>query len=595
MADMSDMCRRNRWKLCFGIVCIAVCAALLLAWPRQRELSDSTPKEKNSPTLPKVHQEFLWNTESVGLELGQFAWPQFADALRSANADAVSALFAKGFQAEISSQSKRLEVEREFGLLVRNEADGSEWKQLDASDFTSWLLDHRDRFDASPEDVKFSLKAISPLNRDQPTGDWKGTVAIEIRSTETSGIRRELVILLDFQSVHPERESLAKGGWLRSCRVLQVSIAHSDHPLMNEVAIERGLPDNLHDNWAGGGSLVNTGGAYFCDYNRDGCLDVLLMDTSKFVPSMLYRGSPEGQFVDVTREVGLSRAPPALHAAFVDIDNDGWEDIVLPGVAVYRNVNGGHFEDITNHSNLTALIASHGPLINVTGITVADYDRDGRIDIYVTRGDARNFKSGSWIDGKSGMQWQNQLLRNLGGGIFGDVSVETGTSGDHRSVFTAAWLDANDDGLPDLYVIHEFGPGALLVQAPDGAFQQRQLSQHSSDFGSMGLAAGDINNDGQVDLFVSNMYSKAGNRVIDNLPVGHYDAEVMRKLRRMVAGSELYVNQGELSFEAIAKNVQVSKLGWSWGTAMVDLDNDGWLDLYSTCGFISHDRKKSDG
>jgi hypothetical protein len=589
------MHRRHRWKLCTGIAGVAVCIAVLLIWPSQRELNDSTTKEQTAAPLPKVDQEFLWDAESVGLELGQFAWPQFSDALRTANADAISALFANGFQAEISSQSKRIEVEREFGWLRRSEADGNEWKRLDASAFTLWLLDHRAKFAEAPNEVKFSLKAISPLERDQPTGDWRGTVAIEIRSMETSGSRRELVILLDFQSVHPERKSLAKGCWLRSCRVLQVNTAHSAHPLMSEVAIERGLPDNLHDNWVAGGNLVNTGGAYFCDYNRDGCLDVLLMDTSKFAPSMLYRGSPEGQFVEVTRKVGLATAPPALHAAFVDIDNDGWEDLVLPGVAIYRNVRGARFEEMTNHSNLIELIASHGPLVNVTGITVADYDRDGRIDIYVTRGDARNFKSGSWIDGKSGMQWQNQLLRNLGSGTFADVTAATGTSGDHRSVFTAAWLDANDDGLPDIYIIHEFGPGVLLIQRPDGPFQQHQLSQHSSDFGSMGLAAGDIDNDGQIDLFVSNMYSKAGNRVIDNLPSGHYDEEVMRKLRRMVAGSELYVNHGGLAFEAIAKQVQVSRIGWGWGPALVDLDNDGWLDLYSTCGFISHDRKKPDG
>lgn len=69
----------------------------------------------------------------------------------------------------------------------------------------------------------------------------------------------------------------------------------------------------------------------------------------------------------------------------------------------------------------------------------------------------------------------------------------------------------------------------------------------------------------------------------------------MRKLRRMVAGSELYMNRSGLAFEAIAKQIHVSKIGWGWGPALVDLDNDGWLDLYSTCGFISHDRKKPDG
>lgn len=592
---MSGMYRWHYWKWCCGIIAVALCGAVWLVWPEQREPDLPATDEQTAAPLPEADRKFLWDAESIGLELGRSAWPQLSAAIRTADGDAISAMFAEGFQAEVSLKPEQIEVEREFGRFQRSESAGDEWKRLDASDFTKWLLEHRGQFGTSSHAVSFSLKAISPVERDKPDGDWQGTVAMEIRGVQQSGSRRELVVLLEFRSVCPQRKKLVEGRWMRSCRVLQVNTAYSRQPLMREVAKQSGLPRDLHDNWTAGGNLVNTGGVYFCDYNRDGCLDVFLMDTSKFAPLMLYRGSPQGEFVDVTRQVGLDSAPPALHAAVADLDNDGWEDLVLPGVAIFRNVNGKHFDDLTNRSNLAPLIASHGPLVNITGIAVADYDRDGRIDLYVTRGDARNFKSGSWIDGKSGMQWQNQLLRNVGGGSFKDVTEATGTSGDHRSVFTAAWLDANNDGRPDVYVIHEFGPGVLLIQRPDGTFQKHQLSQRSSDFGSMGLAAGDINNDGEIDLFVSNMYSKAGNRVIDNLPSDHYDDEIMRKLRRMVAGSELYVNRSELDFEAIAKRVQVSKIGWGWGPALVDLDNDGWLDLYSTCGFISHDRKKPDG
>ena len=595
----------HRWKFwrCFQVAAaITVFGISALIWSasnqRREEGPDAPlPEVVVASPLSKADQAFLWDAESIGLELGQFAWPQLSQAIRDSDAGKIVAVCVDEFQAEVSTAPKEIEAAREFGRLVRRESSGDDWRNLDAREFAEWLLEHLEPFGetADKASINFSLKAISPVQRDQPENDWRGTVAIELRASAESGVRKELVILLDFQLLHPERDFYANGGWLRSCRVLQVSTASSDQPLMREVAEESGLPGDLHDNWLTDGNRVNTGGAHFCDYNRDGCLDALLIDTSKFAPLMLYRGTPEGRFVDATQEVGLANASHSLHAVFADLNNDGWEDLVLPGVAVFRNVGGKRFAELSHRSNLIPLIASHGPLVNITGVAVADYDRDGQIDLYVTRGDARNFKSGSWIDGKSGMQWQNQLLRNLGHGMFEDVTGRTGTSGDHRSVFTAAWLDANDDGRPDLYVIHEFGPGVLLLQGANEKFQEQELSGKSGDFGSMGLATGDINNDQQIDVFVSNMYSKAGNRVIDNLPDGHYDDEVMRKLRRMVSGSELYINNSQLAFEAVGKQMQITKIGWAWGPALVDLDNDGWLDIYSTCGFISHDRKKPDG
>ena len=133
------------------------------------------------------------------------------------------------------------------------------------------------------------------------------------------------------------------------------------------------------------------------------------------------------------------------------------------------------------------------------------------------------------------------------------------------------------------------------MNLPEGPFEPVELSPNSGDFGSMGLDVGDINNDGHFDVFVSNMYSKAGNRIMDNLPAGFYDADIMRKLRRMVSGSEMYVAKADGSYSRVGKDLHLSKIGWGWGPRLVDLNNDGWLDLFSTCGFISHDRDEPDG
>jgi hypothetical protein len=175
------------------------------------------------------------------------------------------------------------------------------------------------------------------------------------------------------------------------------------------------------------------------------------------------------------------------------------------------------------------------------------------------------------------------------------VTEASGTGGDNRSTFAAAWLDANNDGWPDLYVPNEFGDGVLLVNQRDGTFREHKLAEGACDYGTMGLACGDIDNDGHIDIYAANMYSKAGMRVIGNLAPDAYPEEVMAKIRRFVTGSQLHRNRGGLRFEQLGQKCQVASVGWAYGAALVDLDNDGWLDLYATAGFISKDRKKPDG
>ena len=111
----------------------------------------------------------------------------------------------------------------------------------------------------------------------------------------------------------------------------------------------------------------------------------------------------------------------------------------------------------------------------------------------------------------------------------------------------------------------------------------------------MGAVAGDIDNDGNTDVYVAAMFSKAGSRVFGNLPPGAYSDEVHARLWRLVSGSELYRNRGDLRFEAQGVAQQVHAVGWAWGPALADFDNDGWLDIYAPAGYISRERGKPDG
>jgi hypothetical protein len=175
------------------------------------------------------------------------------------------------------------------------------------------------------------------------------------------------------------------------------------------------------------------------------------------------------------------------------------------------------------------------------------------------------------------------------------VTKSSGTSGDGRSTFSAVWLDANNDGWPDLYVPNEFGNGILYVNQKNGTFREQSLVDGPSDFGTMGVTCGDVDNDGNIDLYCANMYSKAGTRVIGNLRPGTYPEDITAKMKTFVKGSQLHRNQGGLRFEQKGPEWQVADAGWAYGAALADLDNDGWLDLHATAGYISRSRGEPDG
>jgi hypothetical protein len=545
------------------------------------------------PSLTEAQRAYVWELEHHGNVLNMHGFKRLANALRDADAKALTAMLANDFAGQLPQDPHVTSLQSECVDVVRREDAGRTPARVGREQFLAALLGFRRNFTAKPPGVQLVLKTARPRIEGQLDGPWEGLAQLRLHGDSSPGQPCEITVLLDYETVRPTQEGLARPGWLRAARVRQSLVAQAKHYLLAEVTRERGLdPSLFHDNWledqeSSSSQWTATGGVFVCDFDRDGILDVLVTDLKRYA---LYRGGPDGHFVDVTAQVGLPILPlneTALSgvACWIDIDGDGWDDLILGG-RVFRNLQGKRFVDYTARSRLRL------PPDTIS-LVVADYDRDGKLDLYATRtgsGTAR-----SWLDGRSARDAGNRLFRNQGDWQFEDVTERSGTSGGQRSTFTAVWLDANNDGWPDLYVTNEFGNGLLLENRGDGTFRERALGQGDLDFGTMGAAAGDIDNDGHIDIYAANMYSKAGNRVISNIPPGTYPAELMSKLRRFVAGSQMHLNKGDFRFRQAGADLQVNGVGWAYGPVLADLDNDGWLDIFATAGHMSRDRNKPDG
>jgi hypothetical protein len=545
------------------------------------------PISRTGLALPEDERKYLWELEHHHNVLQEFGFRALCEALRDADRKGIERQLAAEFTAEILDQPHESSLQQPAITLVRQTKGEGPNRIFDRAAFVDWLVEQRQRFGKPPK-VKFDVMLMTPPSHNEFEGRWRIKCLLRLWGEDVSSGPLDVTARAALQVERPTKKRLAEPGWCLHCALEQLTVVSSSHVLFADVTAQRGIQAGIfHDNWTHNTKRINTGGVHACDYNRDGCVDLLVTDMST---QKLYKGLREGGFIDVTADVGLANIPAESWAtiAFLDFDNDGWEDLVLRQ-SLYRNIQGNHFQDVAANSNIRTFISPNQML---TGFVPGDFDRDGRVDLYVTSAQS---PTGSWLESRAPFGAKNRLLRNKGDGSFEDVTAATNTDGGGLSTFTAAWLDYNQDNWPDLFAINEFGNGLLFENQGGQTFRPRPLADRPIDFGSMGLSAGDVNNDGAIDLYLSNMYSKAGSRVIGNLSPGHYPDPVMAQIRALVAGSELYLNRAGNGFEPLGKAFQVHGVGWSWGSALADLNNDGWLDIYATAGFMSRDRNKPDG
>ncbi|MGH7319257.1 MAG: FG-GAP repeat domain-containing protein [Candidatus Rokuibacteriota bacterium] len=326
------------------------------------------------------------------------------------------------------------------------------------------------------------------------------------------------------------------------------------------------------------------GGIAVGDYDGDGWPDLYVSRTG---PNLLLRNKGDGTFEDVTARAGVGDPGNSQAALFADFDNDGHLDLLvvnawyslIPGEhskrghTLYRNNGDGTF---------TRMPLELGPIGPASGASAADFDGDGLLDIYVTYyQDEELHPYHHYIEARDG--FGNRLYRNLGQFRFEDVTERAGVGGNGWS-YASAWADFDEDGKIDLYVANDFGDSYLFRNRGHGTFEEVAAKAGvANPANGMSADWGDYDNDGRLDLYVANMYSKTGNQFLAVDP--RLTEEVRRKLLFSVQGNALYRNRGDGTFEETGRRLGANLAGWAWGSNFFDYDNDGWLDLHVANGF----------
>ncbi|MCZ6778821.1 MAG: VCBS repeat-containing protein [Acidobacteria bacterium] len=327
-------------------------------------------------------------------------------------------------------------------------------------------------------------------------------------------------------------------------------------------------------------------GAAAADVDNDGQLDLFSPGIDR---NFLYLNKGKGVFEEVASKAGVEISLHAgIAALFLDYDNDGDVDLFMSSVGdqmLFQNrlVPDGRlfFLDVSEQAGVSI------PAYGFSSVT-ADINRDGWPDIYVAS--YNNFGKvvpDSWYGATNGTP--NLLFINDGNNRFREAAGQWGVR-DTRWSYAAAFADIDDDGDLDLYVANDFGGGNSLylnqlVQGEQRFIEAAEERGVLDKAYGMGVSFGDFDNDGDLDLHVTKMSSNAGNRILNRLFPGMPADQVF--LKKLAAGNSLYENLGDGKFKDQTADAGPFSAGWAWGGGFIDFDNDGREDLYTPNGFLS--------
>ena len=314
------------------------------------------------------------------------------------------------------------------------------------------------------------------------------------------------------------------------------------------------------------------------DVDRDGHFDVYVTNSKEGTKNRLYRNRGDGTFEDIAGRLGVADVNHvengvSMGAVFGDYDNDGFEDLFLykwGKPELFRNEQGTRFTRVTDGTSFPAWA-------NINTAVWLDYDRDGRLDLFLGGYYPERLNLWKLADTKimpESFEYANNggrkyLYRNLGGGRFEDVSAKVGLAST-RWALAAVAADLRGTGFPDLFVANDYGVSELFINDA-GRFREvgREAGVGYAPKSGMNASVGDILNQGKLAIYVSNI-SEEG---------------------ILLQGNNLWVPTGGTArlpkYENMARAMGVDLGGWSFGAQFGDLNNDGFLDLYLVNGYVS--------
>jgi enediyne biosynthesis protein E4 len=337
-------------------------------------------------------------------------------------------------------------------------------------------------------------------------------------------------------------------------------------------------------------------GIALLDYDNDGWMDIYVVNGSTFKAldgkepaphAALFHNNHDGTFTDVAAQAGVTNDRWGFGVAIADYDNDGWPDIFVSNWGanrLYHNNHDGTFTDVAAKAG----VALNDPAAWHSGATWGDYDGDGKLDLFIAgylHYDIHNmpaaggagapnafctFRGEQVSCGPRGLKGEgDHLFHNNGDGTFTDVSEKAGVA-DKPGYYGlgAVFADINNDGKPDLLVGNDSTPNYLYIDKGDGTFEDVSyasgfaLNEAGREVASMGIAVGDYENNGMLDVFDTSFSD-------DYKPLYHNEGDA---------------NLTDISYHLGLAEISVPFLGW--GDAFIDYDNDGWKDLLWANGHV---------